>query len=250
MRRRLARRLTDFGANTGAELVNLSGHFGFGANSRQLLTVRELVLPGQSPTRTRAGSTLTLDRLLLRHNPQSDTLELIDRESDSRILPCWLGALGRPFLPTLHRDLLLFGWSYATRLSLADRLPQSTKSPFVMEKPRLTHRRLVISRRRWLFSTVPDELLIDGGCQSFAGLCEVERWRQSMHLPAQVFAHCPGSADSRPRFVDFTNAYSLPQVLRALTQTPGRLVFEEALPNPVAPEDHETEEVHLAWAFV
>jgi hypothetical protein len=147
----------------------------------------------------------------------------------------------------LHRDLSLFGWSYASRLSLADRLWQPPDSQFAIQTPRLTHKRLVLSRRRWLFSAVPRELLIDRE-QNFASLCRVERWRRRMRLPAQVFAH--GSADHRPRFVDFTNAYSLSHVLRALTQAPGRLVLEEALPNPLEPEEHAAEEVERVWGFV
>jgi hypothetical protein len=249
MQRRLAGRLTDFGMSAGGELVTLSGHFGFGANTQQRLTRRELALPGDVTARVREGTALTLADLLVRHNPHSDTLELLDRKSGVRILPCWLGALGRPFLPALHRDLLLLGWCYASRLSLAHRLrPGTTTSPIV-ETPRLTHKRLVLSRRRWLFPTVPDELLVAGGNQSFATLCVIERWRRSIHMPSQVFAHRPASADSRPRFLDFTNAYSLPHVLRVLAP-PGPLALEEALPNPMAPEEHTAKEVQRVWGFV
>jgi hypothetical protein len=249
MRRRLAGRLTDFGMSVEAELVTLSGHFGFGANTQQHLTRRELALPGDVTARVREGTALTLSDLLLRHNPHSDTLELVDRKSEVRILPCWLGALGRPFLPALHRDLLLLGWCYASRLSLAHRLLPRTTTPPVVETPRLTHKRLVLARRRWLFPTVPYELLVDGQDLSFAALCEIERWRRSMQVPTQVFAHRPGSKDSRPRFLDFTNAYSLPHVLRVL-RPPGPLALEEALPNPMASEEHAADEVQRVWGFV
>jgi hypothetical protein len=249
MRHRLAGRLTDFGIGVGGELVALSGHFGFGANTQQRLTRRELALPGDVTPRVCAGTALTLTGLLLRHNPDSDALELVDRGSEARILPCWLGALGRPFLPALHRDLLLLGWYYASRLSLPHRLRSRPTTASVVETPRLTHRRLVLSRRRWLFPTVPDEFLVAGSDPGFSSMCDVERWRRSMQVPSQVFAHRPGSADARPRFLDLENAYSLPHVLRVLTP-PGPVALEEALPNPMASDGHSAGEVERVWGFV
>ncbi|MFJ6793465.1 lantibiotic dehydratase [Streptomyces sp. NPDC091268] len=114
----------------------------------------------------------------------------------------------------------------------------------VAHSPRLSHRHVVLQRRRW---TLPPDTVRELRADLGAGpAAAVARWRAVLDLPEQVFLHPVAAAPTgrgaedflsalgrpKPHFVDLGSALHLNSLAKWLSRHTGGAVLEEALPAP------------------
>ncbi|MCX5197396.1 lantibiotic dehydratase family protein [Streptomyces sp. NBC_00249] len=117
----------------------------------------------------------------------------------------------------------------------------------IARTPRLTHRHVVLRRRRWtLPPAVVAELRADLAAAGPVPAAAAARWRVLLDLPEQLFLHPAAAAPAggaaedflnglsrpKPQFVDLGNALHLRCLAKWLTRHSAGAVLEEALPAP------------------
>lgn len=112
------------------------------------------------------------------------------------------------------------------------------ESEGVVYWPRFTSGRVVLFRRRWLFSpgTAPEPPNEKGKPDRLAGefFARVHRWRHLHGLPRHLFVHTTN--DPKPYYVDLESPLLVTLLMRSLTpsegETPPTLYASEMLPGP------------------
>lgn len=233
---------------------------GFNANVHPLLTPQEIDVSGRPDS-----GQLPLDSLDIRHNVETDRVELVERDSGARVHPFYLGFLIPYYLPSRLVPLTAMAGNgsimFEPQVS-ADRTPGVDRSR-IRSYPRIVWRDLVIARRRWI---VPAEEIPvpESGEQDADYFIRFNAWRHAAGLPDELFLHPPapemepgqvndyfGSylSNRKPQYVAATGRLHCLHLRRLLIEQPGvDVVFEEALPAPgdaleIAGGRHTTEVV-------
>lgn len=217
---------------------------GFNANVHPLLTAQEIDVSGRP-----AEGTLPLDSLDIRHNTETDRVELVERDTGARVHPFYLGFLIPYYLPSRLVPLTAMGGNgsimFEPQVS-ADRTPGVDRSR-IRSYPRIVWRDLVIARRRWIVPA--DEIPVPHpGEQDADYFIRFNAWRHAAGLPDELFLHPPapemepgqvndyfGSylSNRKPQYVAATGRLHCLHLRRLLVEQPGvDVVFEEALPAP------------------
>ncbi|MGC0416009.1 lantibiotic dehydratase [Embleya sp. AB8] len=215
-----------------AEIVGGAANHNLNLHARVLDL--QLVYPGEKSSLPPEHQ-ITLDDLEVRHDVDQDRLVLRSHRLDCEIIPLYLGYLIPLALPEIPRTLLHFSPAGQAVLDVWGGIPEGAEVAGVSTRPRVTHRGLVVARRRW--STTVEHLPVDPpGAGDSDRLLAWRRWQRAHGLPEQVFARFRGDGEgtggwSKPQHFDLTSALSL-SLLAGLVKTPGReVLFEEVLPD-------------------
>jgi len=164
------------------------------------------------------------DTLWLWHVPTNERIEVVD-----------LGLQDPATRSPLHRFLNTF-FSPAQELIRKPLLDAALAvSGRLIVRPRVIYdRRLVIRRRTWV---VPNAILPAraGGESDAAFFRRVDAWRESLGMPAYVFAKIRGAAkrdDRKPQFISFASWHSVALLEKLFARVAGLLKFQEMLPGP------------------
>ncbi|MEU4584681.1 lantibiotic dehydratase [Kitasatospora aureofaciens] len=187
----------------------------------------------------RSADSLGFDRLALRHDAATDTLEFED-------------SAGRPVAPVYTGIVPAHIATGAARLALAVMDPWIDRSPLTRDNhpflraqelaaagneavatPRATAGRVVLRRARWILpaSSFPAP---ERGESRADHLVRLERWRRDLRLPREVFFLAQGTdpldANRRkPMWLDLASPHSVATALPLITGA-HTLRVEEALP--------------------
>lgn len=143
-----------------------------------------------------------------------------------------LGLLGEQYLSPVFRFLS----AMTVGGPLDPGLPELRALPLPgRPQPRLSLGRVVLQRARWLVPDAGTRHLT--GHSTFQSVLNREAARQAQGLPAQVFARADlGEHWSKPVFADFDSPLGWTALPRSTPAGEG-LLLEEALPNPLGPQD-------------
>ncbi|MEU6207958.1 lantibiotic dehydratase [Micromonospora musae] len=226
----------------GAAVTNLNLH--------GRLTAYQIVCPGETSS-VPVEDQLHLDDLYLRHDEDEDRLVLRSRRLDREVIPVYLGYLVPLALPEIPRTLLLLSPSSLAPVNLWGGVPESEARDGVTYRPRVRHRKLVLSRRSW---SVDGEHLPRQSPQTADEdwFLAWQRWRTAHGVPVRTFATVIETAgdgrtrSGKPQYVDFASYLSL-YALDGLLQSPGaRVVFREMLPDEDALHVRSSRGEHVA----
>lgn len=233
---------------------------GFNANVHPLLTPHEIDVSGRP-----SDGQIRLESLDIRHNTETDRVELLDRGTGARVHPFYLGFLIPYYLPSRLVPLTAMAGNgsimFEPQVS-ADRAPGVDRTG-IRSYPRIVWRDLVLARRRWIVPA--GEIPVPAAGEDDAGyFLRFNAWRHAAGLPDEFFLHPPapelqpgqvndyfGSylSNRKPQYVAATGRLHSLHLRRLLVEQPGvDVVFEEALPAPgdaleVAGGHHTTEVV-------
>lgn len=227
--------------HTVAELRPVQG---FNANIHPLLADADLDWDERG-----GPGRVSLDRLVIRHDPAADRVVLTDPDSGTRISPLYLGFLIPYYLPSRLLPLTAMAGSgsvfFEPQVS-ADR-ESTVDRGTVRHYRRVAFGSLCLARERWL---VPAELFprTAPGETEQDYFVRLNEWRVAHGIPAQVFVHPPapelqpGGVDDyfgsymdnrKPQYVGMLSRLQVRHLDRLLVDQPGTdLVLEEALPAP------------------
>ena len=212
-----------------AHLLDLLFTHGNMTNVRQPQALRVLEPPGER-VEVRHGRVVRLRELTVSLDLERDRFRLLDGEG-RRLLPVHLSSSNNMFLPTVLRFLSMFG-PYEVRQVFPR--PPAEPSGDGEHFQRLTCRRLVIQRRRWVVPCAAAACLLEErGAGAFR---RVQRWRQERGIPRRVFLYeqmhrGEGSVRSfKPQYLDLGSPLLLQPFLAIVANNADDLIFEEPLP--------------------
>ncbi|RKE17126.1 lantibiotic biosynthesis dehydratase-like protein [Streptomyces sp. TLI_171] len=231
------------GLGPGARAAQIRPVGGFNANLHPLLLAEEI-----GPDRHRTA--LAEADLELVHDRRTDQLRLRIRSTGEPLDVLYLGFLAPIMLPQRLAPLLDDHPNGAVDLrSWLPRTALTAPGGTVLRTPRLRHRQVVLTRRRWhlpppVLAALRSELAEEAR-ELTVPLAAVARWRSRLGLPEQLFLHpaaepvtdrTPAEAFAahlrapKPQPVDLGNPLHLLHLDRWLARHPGGAVLEEALP--------------------
>jgi hypothetical protein len=224
VRRRLRRDGQD-----AAELVEISGSFAFAGNVRPLVTERELLLPGDRPRAARRAPIL-LDEV----EPTSSGPILRHREDGHELRLLYLGHVAVALTGPLHRTIAPLSGSFSARLPWAEvlhyRAPEVSDQ--VVAYPRLRHRSVVLSRRRW-FLPAAEVARLAASCRlGVTAAVERERLVRRLGLPRRFYIRGAPSFTHKPQYFDCDSPLLCDALRSRLRSIPDAAMVEEALPDP------------------
>jgi hypothetical protein len=216
------------------------------ANLHPLLTPAEIILVGERPT-PGSEEQITLSDLVIKHDPQTNSLALFCKRLKKEIVPLYLGSLLPQMLPELHQVLLHFSCVSFIRPKFwpVPALPPQLNTPLF--QPRVRYRSIVIERAKWIVSRdqVPRREKAE---PDFDYLVRMAEWRQSIGLPSQMYItllpgspsrgvtrdkgdHSQGVLANKPLYIDFDNMLCVLLLEKVVDDFSGNVVFTEALPS-------------------
>ncbi|MCZ2819833.1 lantibiotic dehydratase [Modestobacter sp. VKM Ac-2977] len=219
-------------------------------NLHPAVTPYELVSPGDSSSRPRAEQ-INVDELQVRHDPDTDTVQLFEPRLGKRVIPVYLGFLMPFALSDVQRTLLLFSFQRMAQLDLWTGTDKPLGDREIASHPRVRHGDVVLVRKTW--KTDPRRLPQPTGLSDAEWYLEWQRWRSRHDVPRHVFATLsaggeveqepdhgpdahdvakPGATRGKPQYVDFESHYCLALLKEMVQQGASRLVLTEMLPGP------------------
>lgn len=226
----------------GFESTNLNIH--------PVVTDFELVCPGDVSERP-AQEQITLDELVVRHDPAVDQLRLWCPRLGRHVIPVYLGFLMPMALPEIQQVLLCMSPMGMAQIDLWAGTGDPVPDDAVSEYPRISLDSFVLQRRMW---KIPVHLfpVRDPQTSDASWFAAVQRWRHSHGMPDRVFAQvdfaaaASGKADDgdegedatgqrkasrKPLSVDFESWMSVQLLTQLASSATSRLVVREALPD-------------------
>lgn len=180
---------------------------------------------------------IALSDLCIRHDPASDTLQLLSLSGGHQVLPVYLGGLVSALLPDVQKLLLVFGLSSTVVLPAWDTLFSTRVAAGVQRYPRLSVGDVVLLRKMW--SITPELVPRRAAGESDADLyLRMQAWRKTHALPPRsyiTFARLDNMQEAnqrKPMFFDLTSIRSLLAFQKELEKHDGVLWLAEALPDP------------------
>lgn len=227
----------------GAVLAELVGGLvNSNLNIHGRLTDYQLVCPAESSSFP-LDDQITLDDLVIVHDPDGDRLLLHSRRLGREVVPVYLGYLIPTALPQIARTLLLFSPMGMSMLDLWGGVAEGPARDGVTTRPRVRYRNVVLSRQTW--SAPAGDLPARAPGQDDAEwFLSWRRWQRRHGVPDQAFVTVPNEPDegadgeqptgmvrrSKPSYVDFTSVFALTVLDSHLRRTAGRVQFEEMRP--------------------
>lgn len=221
---------------------------GFNANLHPKLTELELAVdPGASGERP---AELQLDELELVHDAARDRLGLRRKATKERVSILYLGFL-IPFV--LPYRLSLFSLLEGNGLLFfplpSSSLRRSKRIEEITHYPRIVHRNVVLSRRRW---SIPNRSFPRPAPNELEGeyFAKLALWRVEQKLPREVFfTPLPSLAENggerpndwlanmlrtrqKPQYLDFNSRLFMRYLGKWLATDENDVIFNEALPAP------------------
>ncbi|NUT94344.1 MAG: hypothetical protein HOY78_20210, partial [Saccharothrix sp.] len=217
-------------AGPDVALAECRASFGSQLNQRALAVPHVLDLPGGEPP---DGPALSPADLWVRHDPARGRLVLCDR-SGRQVRPLALGMLVADLLPPALRFLVSVFGEPQTAFTLPDDAGWRPPVDGVARRPWLEVGRVVLGRAGWRVAAA--DLPVRGASDADS-LLALAHWRDRHGLPRRCFARVAGrrGRDRKPVYVDFSTWFALSALPRE-----GRVVFEEALPEPGDAPHHGT----------
>ncbi|MEU8774867.1 lantibiotic dehydratase [Streptomyces sp. NPDC048606] len=229
------------GLGPGARAAQIRPVGGFNANLHPLFVPDEI-----GPDRRWAS--IGEGDLDLVHDEATDQVRLSLRSTGELLDVLYAGFLAPVLLPRrIGAHLADHPHGVVDFLPLVPRRALDAPGGRVLIAPRLSHRHVVLRRRRWTLSPgVVARLRADLATGGPVPAEAVARWRALLDLPEQLFLH-PVAATSvgrpaedflrsidrpKPHFVDLGNALHLRCLHKWLARHGDGAVFEEALPAP------------------
>ncbi|MFG2996834.1 lantibiotic dehydratase [Streptomyces sp. NPDC048340] len=227
------------GLGPGARAAQIRPVGGFNANLHPLLVPDEI-----GPDRRRAS--IGEGDLDLVHDEATDQVRFRLRSTGELLDVLYPGFLAPVLLPRrIGAHLCDQPQGVVDFRALVPRRAFPAPGGTVTHSPRLSHRHVVLQRRRWLLP--PDvlrELRADLAASPVPAAAA--RWRALLDLPEQVFLHPVATAPTgsatedflsglsrpKPQFVDLGNALHLHCLAKWLSRHGDGAVLEEALPAP------------------
>jgi hypothetical protein len=218
----------------GHEYVEIVTTQGFNGNIQPLFTKRVLVVPGEWCPLP-AEQQLTLQDLILIHDPEQQRLRLLHKHDGTEIHLLYTGLLFPGFLGPLQRWLQPFTssfmWGDGSLLS-AFMGGQEHQENALLHYPRIRLGQLVLSRRKWIMSAEQWLQWDSRQLPEVQQLLEIERWRRQIGLPEQVYVRPVFSKRIKPQFVDFHHMLLMAALPKRMQNLQGKIKVEEALPAP------------------
>ncbi|WTW99267.1 lantibiotic dehydratase family protein [Streptomycetaceae bacterium NBC_01309] len=200
---------------------------------------------------------IPLSDLTVGHDSKTGLLHLFSEGLDTRVIPLHVGMMPESVLPAVARFL---GWvcgpGYLVRPGTPPLLPPEEQlreehlwpdgpdpAPGVIRHPRLECGRVVTQRARWSMPAGRVPRRTRGEAEA-DHLLRLTAWARAEGLPSRVVARGRGSGgapdcevdgngDGSPLHLDFADPWSVALFERQVGDR-GRVIFEEALPDPYA----------------
>lgn len=230
-----------FGIAGDSPVAELSGTFAASVNLRDPMAMREVDYPFTNSDRP-AEERIPLGDLVVHWQREGELV--LTASSGQPIRVAHLGMMADPLLPPAARLLVaLFGQSYLLHPSLGLFHPP-TEPDEVQRLPRLTFGRVVIRRAEISFpiDQVPRRSAGETDAES---LLRLAGWARAEGVPRRFFLRVvsPDSdwvqrvfAKSRkPMYIDLASPALRAVFEHTLRDVSGRVVVEEALPDPIGP---------------
>lgn len=234
----------------GQLLAELAGPNGSTVNDRMPSLPAEIDYPFTSSNRPKAER-IPLSELLVEFDDARGLLRLRSARSGAELRVPDLGLLNLTKLPPAARLLVqAFGGMSAVYLRASPDSPPAP--PTVRRRPRAMVGRVVVSRASWLLDPAGFPNRASGESDADY-LLRVNQWRLEAGVPARCFVRALPAPDARlsialtgkshkPLYVDF-DSWFLVSVLENAARAPAvaRLIFEEALPDPMLAAQPDTD---------
>jgi hypothetical protein len=237
---------------SGSVLAELGGLLGSTLNSRPAEAPYEIDYPFTVSGRP-AAERLAPAAMIAAHCARTGLLELTAASAPDPIEVVHLGMSSDAALPPLARFLeRVFGRAYLVHpgspplVQLERFTPASGASAGVVRHPRIECGQVVLQRARW-FTPAGEVPVRDGGEDEAHYLFRLAQWRHRHGLPdgcyVRMWSNDVGAGrvkDRKPTYVDFANPLLVMDFERHV-RTADFLLFDEALPDPLAADGHVTE---------
>ncbi|WP_158206776.1 lantibiotic dehydratase [Pseudoduganella flava] len=180
---------------------------------------------------------IPLAELLIRHDPPTDTLELVSARDGRRVLPVYLGGLVSELLPDVQKMLLLFGVATSVSLPSWDRLFHAREVTAIDAYPRVRVGNVVVLRRMWAIAPalVPRRAPGESDAELYL---RTRNWCREHGVPARSYitftrTDSVEANQRKPMFFDLASIRSLLAFQKELEKHEGVLWLAEPLPDPV-----------------
>jgi hypothetical protein len=224
-------------------VAEMAGNFGVSVNLRAATARYEIDYPFTTSERP-PEQRIPLNDLVVGFDESGERLEVSSASRGLPIQPAHLGMMADPLLPPAARLLFAaFGQSYLLHPSLALLRPateEETAEPRFL--PRVEIGRAVVRRAEWSapVGLVPTRV---AGETDAAHLLRLAAWLRDNGIPDRCFLRLEASGGDwvsrvfvksrKPMYLDFSSMSMLTVFEHMLKGFEGRVVLEEALPDPL-----------------